>query len=360
MTKRQDDDRQRQEIPDSEDGLEALLGMADPRPAPPAAEAAEIRAAVHAEWQKLTGRRQLRRRAMTYGLAASALIALFAGLSMLRAPGDDARGEQVAAIEKHRGVLRVSGGDDVVSAVPESILSGQIIETGANSGVALAWQRGGSLRLDANTRVQFESVSRIRLVAGRVYYDSVSDPMTRVAPQAGMARILVETPYGTLRHVGTQFVAGLTADEELRVLVREGAVRLDLDGDPRTAAAAQQVQVTRDRRVLTSAITGSGSEWRWVEQLSPPVDLEGRSVYEALQWVSRETGQAITYRGSAERIARRNALRGVDRLGESAPSSAMSAIVSMGGLEWRGENGEIIVIEPGDNGASPAMRTTIE
>lgn len=352
MSKRRDENERTEKAFDSDVAVEALLGKADPRPVPPAADEAEIRAAVHEEWDRRTSRRVQGRRILTYGLAASVLVATFAGLSTLRSPGGDAYGELVATIEKQHGTVRVIGTDEQQNNVASAaVVSGQIIETGEDSGLALAWGRGGSFRIDAQSRVQIESASKVRLLAGRIYYDSVSDPMARVAPQAGTARILIETPHGTLRHIGTQFVAELVKDE-LNVLVREGAVRLELESVRETAAAGQGVRVTKDQELTFSPIDGTGREWRWTEQLSPPVNLDGRSAHDALKWVSRETGQQIRFGSrSAERVAMDFPLRGVRDLGKSEPSKALSAIVSLAGLEWHDDNGVIVVTKYDDSGA---------
>lgn len=341
MKRRQDDQQQRAEKDTASDSIEALLGNAPPRHVPPAADEAQIRAAVHAEWQQQTGSRVRRRQMLAVGLAASLFVAVFAGLSTLRAPGVDAVGQTVATIDRQIGVIRMSSVDTTGSSTrATSVLTGQTLETGDASGLALAWSRGGSLRLGAATRVKIESPNRIQLLAGRVYYDSVTDPVAAIAPQAGSARILIDTPHGTLRHIGTQFVAEI-ADDVLEVRVREGAVRLERDGVRDTALAGQALQTAGDRKVLVSSIEGTGRQWQWVAELAPALNLDGRTAAEALRWLSRETGQRIGYASStAEQLAESAGLQGLGRL---QPSAALSLILSTAGLKAREEDGRIVV-----------------
>ncbi|RPI59975.1 MAG: hypothetical protein EHM50_08220, partial [Lysobacterales bacterium] len=59
----------------SERTLKQLFAHAEPRPLPPAADTEQIRRAVLAEWEAVTGRRQWRRRT-AFATAASVLLAV--------------------------------------------------------------------------------------------------------------------------------------------------------------------------------------------------------------------------------------------------------------------------------------------
>ncbi len=329
----------------SDAAVEELLARAEPRPAPPRALEAEIRSAVHDEWDRLTRGRVRRRRLVSVGLAASLVVATIASLSVLKGPGGASYAETVAAIDKQFGIIRVTG----PSAGSGSVTSGQTLETGAASGIALAWSRGGSLRIDAASRVLFESRTRVHLLEGRLYYDTVSDALSGIAPPAGSARLLVETPHGTLRHLGTQFAAELR-DDELRVFVREGAVRVE-SGDLReTAAAGQGLRVAPDRAVEFTAISGADDYWQWVEPLSPTVELGGRTIFEALRWVSRETGLEVHYESRAvEQQAKHDDARLPPEFGQSEPSKALENILSISGFDYDVIDGVIVIREFDDS-----------
>ena len=326
---------------DRSDAIEELLGNAAPRPVPPADDEQAVRAAVLSEWKRVTDRRAVWRRAASYGLAASVVVAVLAGLALLRAPGV-AQATPVAAIAKEHGTVQLAGDPAETSG---TVFVGQTLTTEDGAGVALAWRRGGSLRIDEDSRVRFDSPSSIHLLAGRIYFDSVTDPLSQVRPPGGPARLVVETSNGVLRHLGTQFIAEVDGDS-LNVLVREGAVRLERNGVLQTAAAGQGIRVVGAEAGRVSAVSGSGVRWEWVQRLSPPVDLRGRSARDALRWVGRETGLDIRFgTRSAQRAAESAEWRGLEELGRMEPLLALDLIVSGAGLQWRSTDGVVVVSE---------------
>ena len=70
----------------SDDVLEDLLKNATPRPTPKPSDEAAVRQAVRAEWQIVSGRRQVRRRVLTYAIAAMVLVGIFSVFSVFRMP----------------------------------------------------------------------------------------------------------------------------------------------------------------------------------------------------------------------------------------------------------------------------------
>jgi hypothetical protein len=57
--------------------------------------------------------------------------------------------------------------------------------------------------------------------------------------------------------------------------------------------------------------SGTGSEWQWIEAVSPSISVDGMSAYEFLLWVGRETGHAVEFEAeSAENLARNTQLKG--------------------------------------------------
>jgi hypothetical protein len=147
----------------SERALEELLSKAQPRPLPPQQDEELIRQTVRAEWDQVTSRRIRSRRAINVALAASVLMAVLVTLNALRGPVDGDM-QQVASIEKEFGIIKVLSGGEASSDDNEilEIGSGQAVETGEESGLTLAWNDGGSLRLDQNTRVEFGDLFAVR------------------------------------------------------------------------------------------------------------------------------------------------------------------------------------------------------
>jgi ferric-dicitrate binding protein FerR (iron transport regulator) len=314
----------------SERALEELLGKAKPRPLPPQQDEELIRQAVRAEWNQVTNRRIRMRRVTQFALAASVLLAVFASLNALRGPFDGNKLEQVASIEKQFGVITILG-------------DGRAVETGAESGLTLAWNDGGSLRLDQNTHVEFQSGSEIYLQTGRMYFDSMPSGVPTVITDPDKARLTIRTNAGTVRHYGTQFITHTDGDE-LSVLVREGRVSIEARHVNETASAGQKVTVARNGQATVEAIAHSGGEWQWIEKTSPSLTLDNRPIIELLQWVSRETGQPLRISPYAEETVRTKIITGVYDL---EPSVTLHTYMQTTGLAWHIENGVIFV---GDGG----------
>ena len=210
----------------SEQAFVELFGNASPRPTPPAADEVKVRDAVHVEWQSLMQHRSRRRHFTSMALAASVLLTVFAGLSLLRDPMESFGAQQVATMGEQFGpvVIRTQGemaGDSVAS-----IRGSDTVETLSDAGLELGWHGGGSLRLDENTIVEFEAIDQIYLRQGRVYFDSVDSPMSSRSGYVGPVDLHIRTNSGVVRHLGTQYMIEAKANG-LTISVREGEVSFD-------------------------------------------------------------------------------------------------------------------------------------
>lgn len=321
----------------SDEAFADLLGKVPPRSAPPAADEALIREAVHAEWQLVSGRHVRRRHITSFALAASVLLAVFATLNLLRDPVSEIRNQQMATIEKQFGDISVNAriAGDVEMAVIEG---GAVVETGSESGLALGWHDGGSLRIDENTMVVFEAVNQIYLKYGRVYFDSRQGPLSLQPAKSGAVKLSIRTDHGVVRHLGTQYMTRVGADE-LVISVREGVVSIDGHVTAR-ASAGQQFAISGSGELSISETNGI-DDWEWVEDATPAVNLNGRFVAEALEWVSRESGRTISYASEgAEMLANQARLRGDMEL---PPTRALEIFMMTVDLNARIE-GEVIVV----------------
>ena len=286
----------------SGDAVEALLERAAPRPSPPDAIEQDIRAAVRDEWQTVTGRRRRRRLAAGFAMAASVALVLAVSLSGLRQQG--VAPVEVASIDRSTGTLYFqSSSSGILEPVDTTtIVSGQMLTTGNDSAAGLNWLDGGSLRVDADTRVEFVAANEVFLHSGRIYFDSFSD--------TGESDLSIRTEHGVVTHVGTQYLTESTA-ASLIVSVREGEVSINGDFHNQPVYEGQRVQMTGSARPLVTNTTGIGDEWQWIETVSPTISVDGMSVFEFLNWVGRETGHVIRFESdSAEALARSTLLKG--------------------------------------------------
>lgn len=332
----------------SERVLEELLSKARPRPTPPQLDEQRVRQAVRAEWDQVTGRRTTIRRVTQFALAASILLAAFASLYALRGPFDG-NIDQIAGIEKQFGIVKFfgSGQSDLDDGDRRAIGSGQSVETGDESGLTLAWNDGGSLRLDANTLVEFKSKSEIHLQSGRLYFDSMPTGVPSVLTNPGKAKLTIHTDAGKVQHFGTQFMTQ-TNGQELSVLVREGHVTVETTNAREVATVGQKLTVTRSGRTSVHMVGVSGGDWQWIEKTSPSFTLDNRPIIEFLTWVSRETGQPLSLSKDVEQMVTTKELRGVV---DMEPSLALRVFMQTIAVEWRIEDGVILI-----GGSSPGSR----
>ena len=284
------------------DPVEALLGKAAPRPAPPDAVENEIRAAVHAEWAAITGQRRRRRLAAGFAMAAAVTLVLAISLTGLRQEG--VAPVQVASIDKSTGTLYFqSSSSGILEPVDTTtIVSGQMLTTGKDSAAGLDWLNGGSLRVDGDTRVEFVAANEVFLHSGRIYFDSFG-----ASDQNGLS---IRTNHGVVTHVGTQYITESTA-ASLVVSVREGEVSIDGAFHDHVVFEGQRVQMTGSARPAVANTSGIGAEWEWIEAVSPTPSVDGMSVFDFLHWVGRETGHGVQFESnSAEALARGTLLKG--------------------------------------------------
>jgi len=326
---------------DTDEAVEALLGRAAPRPVPPDAEKDAVRDAVHAEWAELTGSRRRKKNFMSLAMAASVLVAVFISLNMLQTSGIEE--VQVASIDKRFGSIYVLGDNAELLEGNKltSVVTGQTLITDSDSGLALAWSGGGSLRVDEDTRVEFVSNEKIYLRSGRVYFDS-SPVLARSSISGPDATLTINTEFGEVFHVGTQYMTHAD-DASLTVSVREGEVRIEGAGQPATAAQGQQLAISVSGARNLFAMPSHGAAWEWIEQTSPAANLEGRSVAEFLGWISQETGLEIEYETqTVKSFAQQELLNGTI---DTGPRQALQIWMLGTDLGWRIEDGVIYVNE---------------
>ncbi len=269
-----------------------------------------IREAVQVEWQAVTGKRRSRTRLARFAMAASVLLAVIASFNVLRDAGIAPL--QVATINKSYGSILLGNQSQLHELSDFSaITAGQSIVTDTDSGIGLEWGRGGSLRIDADTRIEFISAEEVYLRSGRIYFDSTpSELIAGTAGESAETKFWIKTDHGTMTHVGTQYMTS-SSGTELTISVREGRVSMDGNYHNETVLEGQQLKVTGSNRASVANFSRHGAAWDWVEKTAPIADVDGRSVDEFLKWVGRETGLDIFYESpEAEQKARAGILKG--------------------------------------------------
>ncbi|MET0988160.1 MAG: FecR family protein [Steroidobacteraceae bacterium] len=305
-------------VASEDEAIESLLGALGPRADVPAEAMEQVRQNVHAEWRALVGARQRRQRFFAYGLAASGLIAVIVTFALFVVTGN--RGP-VATVARVMGTLEASdegGGAWHTLSVGQPIKAGQVLRTSIDGRAALTQSAGIHVRLDASSLVEFASARKVSLSTGAVYVDA--DPAL-----ATNARLSVETPLGSVSHVGTQFEVR-SHGRMLEINVREGSVRLRSATGENFAHAGEQLRVT-DSSIERRPLSLQDPAWQWALQVAPEYAIEGVPLAEFLRWVSRETGRELVYMTpQAADAARTLVLHG--SIGALPPDVALQAVLS--------------------------------
>lgn len=314
--------------------LAALLAAAGPLPRPSPQAMAEARAAVEAEWRAAVAARRNRQRTTTW--AAAAGIAVAAVAVWIARPWVQPTHELVGSVERIVGDVEQDRGRGrwTALAATDAVAAGTRLRTGSDGRAALQLGNGIELRLDSRTVIAFEEPGRATLAEGAVYVDAGAEP------GAAAPDFLLETPAGSVRHLGTQYEARIV-DGALKVGIREGRVEIGRGGDKLLGEAGEQL-VLEGGRLTRSSLAATADDWDWVATVTPPFSIEGRSVDAFLGWAGRETGRVVVYAApEVEQRAREVSLRGtVEGL---TPDEAVVAVLSTTSLQPSLENERIYI-----------------
>ena len=294
----------------SERTLRELFARAAPRPAPPEADAEEIRRAVYAEWDAVTGRRVFWRRAA--GAAAAA--AVVAGVALFVLDTSTGPLPTVATVERVQGNVEVDG---VAAARRRRGGAGRASRDAQRPGLAAA-RDGGSLRLASQTE--------LTLLAGTEAELDCRQRCTSIRTAAPRRRSSRCAP----RSARCATSARSSSRGSIRIGSRSAcATAVSRSRAERRTSRPTRVSASRCRAARAacgaSRSTASATDWAWAEQLAPPFEIDGRQLIDFLDWVARETGRDARVRRRRGRAARaRDGAQRLDRSRSAAASSPRS------------------------------------
>jgi ferric-dicitrate binding protein FerR (iron transport regulator) len=326
------------------DQIGRLLKLAGRRQMPDPTDMRRAREAARSEWTVAVRQRGWRGRwRFGLGAMAAALCALAAWLS-LRTPTPPAALAEVATFQRVMGtvvVTSVGQGRQTVTGPGFRLRPGARLEISSDSRAALVLIDGTAISFDRATVAVFESAHHVTLERGAAYIDS-----GRAAGAESALR--VETAFGAVRHVGTQFEVRVGA-ASMRVRVREGLVAVERGTTKWTTAAGEALVVAANGTPSRERIATSGSDWRWVHELSGPFILEGATLQTFLDWIGREQGwhweiADAALRARADRVVLHGSIEGL------TPEEALSAVLPAAGLAYRREGTRLIIEAVGTRG----------
>jgi len=282
---------------------------------------------------------------LTWTMAASVVFAAGLLISMFNASSTADRGAieftltqgsiliDGAAHHAARPTGAVAGTSSTIA-----VASGAVITVPAEATCELVFGEGTLVRFRGGSDVILAGLDRLRIRRGALYVDNRDHTV----------RMLVETPFGTVTDVGTQFLVAVTPDA-LTVALREGRVEIDAMGVPPLEArvdhgAGALVHMTRGAGVRQSRLETTDAYWTWTRDAASPFELSGSTVDQFLHWTSRESGLELHYASDIVRTqARQTTLTGGD-IGVPAPSQLAEILTDATQYQSRVE-GNVLTVD---------------
>ena len=330
------------------DDVATLVRLAGRRQAVPQERAERVRAAAEAQWRHEVRRRSRKRIVwIGVGLAAAASLILAIAIQVLTVrngtplgPGATIRVESLIGPAWIRsagdgGTLR-SRALEVGDEVPlESMLT-----TDDQGRAAILLASGHSVRLDGTTSIRLLDAASIALDEGAIYVDSGLEARSATP-------LDVHTPLGLIREIGTQFEIRLE-DDSVRVRLREGAVIVQHDEQVHEVRVGTELALDPDGSVTRRELSPHGPEWEWIVDITPTLELEGRTARSFLDWVARERGWTLAFADEAvARSADQIELGGtVERL---TLEQALDAVLPTCRMTYRVKDGVLMIASEPEN-----------
>ncbi len=276
--------------------------------------------------QARSARRQRRWRQFAY--SACLLVLVGVGL-LLTLPGDNDPLPEVRVVSVHgNGVTLQAGAASAgAAAVGQGVTLPSTVATGSDGLLALRYGQY-DVRLNHQTRLRLQR-DKLELLAGEIYvsdfsgYSNNSKSKSNSTAASGSSGnniastsnsssnpgtatgLLVTTPFGEVRDVGTQFTLGLEP-ERMVARVRRGAIVLAAGRNQYRADAsdggARQLVINQASEVRVTDIAPSGEPWQWIYQSGPQFVLEGNTAFGFLQWVAQESGLQLKFASDSAKV----------------------------------------------------------
>jgi hypothetical protein len=313
----------------SEEAVERLVKLADGGVVIPPDGAARVKLAVRPAWERTVRRRRMRRASLIVAAAAALAIVIAALLS--RSPVQPLAPAGHLQLVKGSVLLLDTAGATLPVVAGSPLPAASTLRTDDSSYAALRLGNRYDVRVDAGSSVRFDSGSTLTLDRGAVYIEGAS---------AGEG-VTVFTPLGSAQEIGTRFEVRAARDEMI-VRVREGAVIVSGEGRRLEVREHQELTVHRGAEQRVTAVRPDASFWSWTSEASTGFAIEGRTLAQALEWISSETGLAIEYEdGELRRVAETTTLHGT--LATTGAIPALETILPSAGMASIRRDGVLLI-----------------
>jgi len=317
--------------------IESVLKAAGRREPVPAAIETVAREHLRREWRAIVAERQGARRRNTVLAMAASVAAAVVGLWLVASQNGAGSGP-VGTMVVARGDVRLRDGwlkGWEPASAGLALEAGQSLETGAGGRAGITMPGIASLRLDHGTRLRLAAADRLVIERGTLYVDAGIE-------RPGESRLLVETPAGVVRHVGTQYEVRIEGPD-VRLRVREGHIEWrSRTGAVERGQAGEQLTIGANGDVARGASPSYGETWEWIGGATPAIDIEGRPLAQFLAWAGRELGREVVFatpgvRREAASIVVHGSIAGL------TPREALDAVLATTSVRGTIDEGQIVV-----------------
>lgn len=261
-----------------------LLQKVGARPQPSDAAVRQAREKVHAAWQsEVNARRRQRRSFGGWATAAGVFLAVGLGLFLAQNPAPDTSSGHLAHHVNEIAYQPSGTGEWLPVDGVAQFAAGDRLRSGADSYAMVELADGITVRMDAASELELGAGQELYLEEGAVYVD---------AP--GASTVVVETPLGSARDIGTRFEVRMF-DDAWRVQVREGIVLMDDHQQGAARAVAGERLLASGDELQRQAIGTTDVSWQWTHQAASPMTIEGSTLGSYLAWWGRESGVEVGY-----------------------------------------------------------------
>ena len=309
-----------------DDDLNQLLAGVGKRPEPPAGTRERAYTALKATWteQVRTRHARTRRRLLyTFSAVSAAVLATVMWFAF-----EPAATKQTWAVELAHGAL-VADTRTFDTAQALSVKPGDVWS--ATSTVRLETDNGTQIRLSEGSEIRWLDRQSIFMSNGSAYLDTHN-----------MTQVVVGTPYGEVRNLGTRFMIESDSNGML-VAVREGTAQVESEFGRHTATAdtlsAALLQIDEGGVAQTSE-PASDERWDWIHAANP--GYTDRTVPAVLRQIARDLGKTLRFSSQGvEAAIAYDRVQG--QLTNMQPRQALELVTKSAGLAWQ-EDGTNLTI----------------
>ena len=302
--------------------IEKLLKAVGRRNEPPAELTEEIRGNVRAVWKTEVQQQRRFLKLRPYAVAASILFLVSASFVTFNLLQQTEPASGFATISDIHGNLEAQAEDGTwQSPTSKSISQSTHFRTG-DQYAAIDIDNGLNIRIDTNTEFELTSADVLNILTGRIYIDS-----------PGSESILITTPFGEARDIGTQFQVNVQKSD-WDIQVRDGQVAVSpKELTSMTINAGEVISIdypeseNQSPQIEQTQVTRYDASWHWTQHVRPAFSIDNIRLSRYLTWLEREVGKSIRYESDiVRRESNQTILRGsIDGL---RPEDSLSVVLS--------------------------------